>query len=119
MDGETALRYARTRHGSSDFERAERQQQVVMAVAERMSAPAEWPKLPLVLATVLDHVDTDLGVGDMMQVALTVQRTGTANIDHRVIDQTMTDPWTTPTGAAVLLPRWEAIQPLVQEMFTP
>lgn len=32
MDGETALIYARTRHGDSDFGRAERQQQVIRAI---------------------------------------------------------------------------------------
>lgn len=37
MDGETALRYARTRHGDNDIARSERQQQVLMAMRERGS----------------------------------------------------------------------------------
>lgn len=32
LDGKTALKYARTRHGSSDFSRIKRQQQVIMAL---------------------------------------------------------------------------------------
>lgn len=37
MDGETALRYARTRHGDNDVARSERQQQVLMAMREKGS----------------------------------------------------------------------------------
>ncbi|MCO5176598.1 MAG: LCP family protein [Thermomicrobiales bacterium] len=37
MDGETALRYARTRHGDNDIARSERQQQVLMAMREKGS----------------------------------------------------------------------------------
>lgn len=37
MDGETALEYARSRHSSNDYERAERQQQVINAVIDSIS----------------------------------------------------------------------------------
>lgn len=37
MDGETALRYARTRHGDNDIARSERQQQVLMAMRAKGS----------------------------------------------------------------------------------
>jgi LCP family protein required for cell wall assembly len=40
MDGHTALAYARTRHGDSDYLRGERQLQVVNAVRERLSDPS-------------------------------------------------------------------------------
>lgn len=36
LDGEIALKYARSRHSTSDFDRAKRQQQVVSAVKERL-----------------------------------------------------------------------------------
>jgi LCP family protein required for cell wall assembly len=36
MDGVTALTYARIRHSDSDFERGRRQQQVLLAIAERL-----------------------------------------------------------------------------------
>jgi LCP family protein required for cell wall assembly len=38
MDGETALKYARTRHDDSDFERAKRQQQVVDTILQKFNA---------------------------------------------------------------------------------
>jgi len=48
MDGERALAYARIRHGSSDFQRAERQQHVIRGVLARLLNPLAWPRLPLV-----------------------------------------------------------------------
>src|SRR5690606_14084290 len=45
MDGETALIYARTRHQDDDYRRAERQQQVLSALARRAANPLRWPAL--------------------------------------------------------------------------
>jgi len=119
MDGETALRYARSRHGSSDFERAQRQQQIMQAFIRRLLTPAVWPRLPIVYAAVMDNVGTDLTIGDILLLAPTLARVGPDGLERRVIDREMTQPWTTPTGGAVLLPRWEVITPVVQELFTP
>jgi anionic cell wall polymer biosynthesis LytR-Cps2A-Psr (LCP) family protein len=119
MDGETALRYARSRHGSSDFDRAKRQQQILTALARRLLAPEVWPELPAVYRVMMDNVDTDLTIDDLLLLAPTLYRVGPDGIEHHVIGREMTESWTTPTGGAVLLPRWEAISPLVQELFTP
>jgi LCP family protein required for cell wall assembly len=119
MDGETALRYARSRHGSSDFDRAARQQQVLAALAQRMLLPEIWPSLPNVYLVIRAHVDTDLTAADMIVLAAAVARIGPEGIGLHMIDQEMTQPWTTPSGGAVLLPRWELINPLVQDLFTP
>jgi LCP family protein required for cell wall assembly len=119
MDGETALRYARSRHGSSDFERAQRQQQILVALAQRMLVPEAWPRWPTVYAVVMTNVDTDLGFLDLILMAPTLLQVGPKGIERRVIDREMTQPWTTPTGGAVLLPRWEVIMPVVEELFLP
>ena len=50
MDGDTALKYARTRHQDSDFGRIARQQQVVAAVRNAMLNPVNWPRIPAVAA---------------------------------------------------------------------
>ncbi len=119
MDGETALRYARSRHGSSDFERTGRQQQVLIALAQRLLEPEVWSDLPAIYQAVSDNVDTDLTVLDLLLLAPTLYRVGPDGIEHCIIEREMTEPWTTPSGGAVLLPRWEVINPLVQELFTP
>jgi LCP family protein required for cell wall assembly len=119
MDGERALRYVRSRHGASDFERAERQQKVMIALAQRLAAPMSWPRLPAVFWAVAEHVETNLGPVDLVQLSLAALRVGPDGIEHHVIDRDMTRPWTTPTGGAVLLPRWDAINPLVESVFAP
>jgi len=119
MDGETALRYARTRHGSSDFDRAQRQQKVLVALAHRLLEPEVWPRLPALYLAVMNNLDTDLTGKDLVLLAPTLYRAGPDGIEHHVVDYEMTQPWTTPSGGAVLLPRWEAIHPLIHELFTP
>ena len=119
MDGERALQYVRTRHASSDFERAERQQKVIAALAQKALAPETWPRLPAVLAALAQHVDTNLGPVDVLQLSVAALQVGPEGIERHVIDSDMTRPWTTPTGGAVLLPRWELIDPLVERVFAP
>ncbi len=119
MDGETALRYARSRHGSSDFERAERQQQILTTLARRLLDPAAWPRLPLVYIAVVEHVDTDLAFWNLLLLAPTLLRMGADGIERYAITREMTEPLTTDSGGAVLAPCWEAIRPLIQELFTP
>jgi LCP family protein required for cell wall assembly len=119
MDGETALRYTRTRHGASDLDRAMRQQQVLTALARRLLEPEGWLRLPAVIQVVMENVETNMTTQDLLLLAPTLLRVGPDGIEQHVIGREMTEPWTTPTGGAVLLPRWEAIHPLVQDLFTP
>jgi LCP family protein required for cell wall assembly len=45
MDGKLALKYARTRHQDTDFDRASRQQQVIMAIRQKVLKPDVLPGL--------------------------------------------------------------------------
>jgi LCP family protein required for cell wall assembly len=51
LDGATALAYVRSRKGvgNNDFERARRQQQLLVALEKKVSDPAMLPKLPALL----------------------------------------------------------------------
>jgi anionic cell wall polymer biosynthesis LytR-Cps2A-Psr (LCP) family protein len=119
MDGERALAYARIRHGSSDFLRAERQQLVVQAFVARLLHPAAWLRFPLLVATVSRAVDTDLTPLDLLRLAPTLLRVGPSDLDRRVIQGNMVQPYRTEGGGAVQAPVWERIQPLLEEMFEP
>jgi LCP family protein required for cell wall assembly len=59
MDGDTALAYARSRHGSSDFARAKRQQQLLSAVRVALLTPQNITRLPDIVATVGELVHTN------------------------------------------------------------
>jgi LCP family protein required for cell wall assembly len=69
FDGEEALAYARTRHGSSDMERAARQQQVVQALRDRLVSPDQLPNLPGYLRDGFESVRTSLSLTDMFFLA--------------------------------------------------
>jgi LCP family protein required for cell wall assembly len=119
MDGETALQYARSRHGSSDFDRAARQQQILLALAKKLAQPEGWLSVPRVYLAFQNAVDTDLRLRDIFRLALAWKLAGEDNLETIVIDRTLTTPFRTAQGAAVLLPRWDLIYPLVQAGFTP
>lgn len=117
MDGERALQYARIRHGDSDLQRAERQQQVVAALISQLLAPANWKPLPAVFVAFQQHVETNLTVFDALTLGPALLWVGPDGIDHRVLDLTMAQTATGEDGAAILEPQWNLIQPLLDEMF--
>jgi LCP family protein required for cell wall assembly len=69
MDGERALQYARTRHQDDDYQRAERQQQVIDAVVKKLATPWNVARLPAAWRAFRDHTDTDLSAWDMLRMA--------------------------------------------------
>ncbi len=117
MDGERALAYARIRHGSSDFQRAERQGLVIQAFFSRLMQPTAWPYLPALAAAIQSSVDTNVDPVTMLRLAPTFLRVGPGGIDRRVIQGDMVQPFTTSAGASVQLPVWERINPVLLEMF--
>jgi polyisoprenyl-teichoic acid--peptidoglycan teichoic acid transferase len=117
MDGERALQYARTRHSSSDFDRAKRQQAVLAAFIGRLLEPDAWPRFPLLLVALQTAVDTNLTPVDVVRVIPTLVLVGPQNIDRRVIEGNMVQPFTTSVGASVQLPVWDRINPVLFEMF--
>jgi LCP family protein required for cell wall assembly len=69
MDGQTALEFVRTRHADSDFGRAERQQQVLMAIREQATALDLFSNAESLLRDMQDMVRTDLNFNHMMALA--------------------------------------------------
>jgi LCP family protein required for cell wall assembly len=69
MDGETALRYARTRYGGMDQDRSARQQAVVMAIREKALKPTTLVRAPALLRTIYRTVESNLTLGDLFFLA--------------------------------------------------
>ncbi|MCC6192301.1 MAG: LCP family protein, partial [Anaerolineales bacterium] len=117
-----ALRYARTRHGASDIERAERQQQVVMAVRERVLSLNMLPTLiaqaPLLYRTLNESVWTDLRLDQIVSLALVAQNVPRENIKSAVIDYRYVQEGTTDQGREVLIPLRDKIRELRDELFS-
>ena len=71
MDGETALKYARSRHGiedGGDFGRAARQQQVLLALKEKLFSVSVLPKVLPLVNELKSKVTTDVSTDDIKKM---------------------------------------------------
>jgi polyisoprenyl-teichoic acid--peptidoglycan teichoic acid transferase len=106
MDGDMALKYARTRHQDSDFGRIARQQQVLAAVRTAMLNPLNWPRTPALLAALSHSIKSDVTPLDALAIGAAMLR-NPGDPDRLVIDTTLVSPLTGQEGAALLEPRSE------------
>jgi polyisoprenyl-teichoic acid--peptidoglycan teichoic acid transferase len=125
LDGKTALKYARTRHGAGDdYGRMRRQQQVIMALREKLvstdAATKLLPNMPTLLRSLSSAIDTDLSATQIVQLALYVKdNIPKERIAQAAIDERATQPWTTPQGASVLIPIRDKVRDLRETFYNP
>lgn len=89
LDGKTALKYARSRESTSDFDRAKRQQQILKATKEKAMKAGVFgsPKKILdIVGIVGSHVRTDMSASDIKSLADSVKDIDSANIINKVLD---------------------------------
>ncbi len=115
MDGDLALWYGRSRLRSNDFDRGRRQQEVVRAIYRQVLQANLIPNLPDLYRQLSDSVYTDLGLNDLLSLAPVAAKMDAARIRSYYINNKMVTSWITPGGAAVLLPKREKIQKLLQQ----
>jgi len=122
LNGHDALRYARTRHNSSDIDRAKRQQEVVLAVRQRILDQKMLPRLlgqvPSLYQTLNDSVQTNLTLEQAISLALLAQDITPEKIQHEVIDYRYVLEETSPTGRDILIPIRDKIRELRDSLFT-
>ncbi|MFN8379189.1 MAG: LCP family protein [Anaerolineae bacterium] len=123
LDGQTALKFARTRHGDNDFERARRQQMVLYAIRDRVLDLGQLPQLvvqsPSLFSALADNVYTGLTLDQIIQVVFTLKDVPASNIHTAVLDSNYTMPYTTPEGYQVLVPRRNELARLLTDTFGP
>jgi len=120
MDGQKALRYSRSRMSTSDFDRAKRQQQVLLAIREKavgLGILNLMPKLPSLFATMGNMFKTDMTLNEMKDLALLAPKIDLENVQSAVIEKPLVYGYRTESGAAVQLPKWDLIDPLIDELF--
>jgi LCP family protein required for cell wall assembly len=122
LDGEAALKYARTRAtAGGDVDRAGRQQAVLLAIREQVAQLDQLPGLivqaPLLWRSLQDNVNTNLPLQDLLELAMLVQGLPSENIRTAVLDYDYVYIETTPDGRQVLVPRREEIRRLRNEVF--
>lgn len=117
MDGDLALKYARSRKSTNDFDRSRRQMQVILAARDKALQINAIAKAPELFAQLRDAVETDMTPEQMFSFAPIAAQVRPDNIKSRSIDLTMSYEIKLNTGADVLWPDREKIGALIQEMF--
>ncbi|MCB9799023.1 LCP family protein [Candidatus Nomurabacteria bacterium] len=115
MDGETALTYARSRHGNngegSDFARAKRQQKVILALKEKLISFRTLTnpvKINNILETLGQHLLTNMEFSDIISFAKIGKDLDTTNIPTLVLDNSpngFLESGYSATGAFILTPK--------------
>lgn len=119
MNGDLALWYARSREMSSDFDRGRRSQEVLRALYARALQTGAISKIPQLYSEFNAAVITDLTLTDLLQLSPLALHLSNASIRSYYIGHEDVTSWTTPGGAAVLLPNAPAIQSVVQQALSP
>lgn len=131
MDGSTALKFARSRHGNngegSDFARSERQQKIILAVKDKVLSASTFlnpSRISKMMDALEKNIATNLDVWEIVRLAGEFKNLSAAQIVHHVIDASDASPLyaTVLNGAYVLLPKnddWGSIQHIAENIFTP
>lgn len=132
MDGETALTYARSRHGNngegSDFARAKRQQRMILALKEKVlsfETLANPIRIHSIIETLGNHISTNMDFSDIIAMMKLAKQADLSNIKTVVLD---TSPGGylkngySPDGAFILAPNtgnFDEISALIEHIFDP
>ncbi len=121
LDGEDALRFARTRHGNNDVLRAGRQQQVISGIRERVLSINFLQlvaQIPALLASLSENLQTGLDIQQIVQLAFFAREVEADKINMRVMNFEYLQEYTTEEyQQQVLIPIVERLPVLLRETF--
>ncbi len=120
LDGTTALKYARTRHGDSDINRAQRQQQVILAARDKavgLGVPSLIARAPTLYNQLERGIRTDLSLDQLIKLANIASQVPEENIHNEVIGFDLVSSYRTEQGAAVLILDNAKAAPLIRSLF--
>lgn len=124
LNGEQALKYARTRAtAGGDVDRAGRQQEVVLAARDKVlrldMAPRLVVQAPQLWQSFQRNVETNLTLEETLQLGLLAQDIPRESIRMEVVDYDYVYNETTLDGQQVLVPDRESIRTLRDQLFAP
>jgi LCP family protein required for cell wall assembly len=121
LDGDRALIYARTRHADSDFGRNQRQQQVLMAIFDRVREQGLLSQLTSIdqyTESMSDYIRTDLSRSDMLSLVSMGSKLNNDSIQRYAIDPSMVVERHQPAYVLVLSDK-KGLKRLVGQMLDP
>lgn len=124
LPGEYALAYARARNTEgADFDRAQRQQQVIMAIRDRLLDPsiiAEMiAKAPDLYNNYSGGINTNFTLEEVIQLGWFARQIPTENIYKGIISEKQVNFGKSPDGLEVLKPLPDQIRLLRDQVFIP
>jgi LCP family protein required for cell wall assembly len=119
MSGAEALRYARSRHGSNDFDRGVRQQRVLLSLREQADPQALIPRLPSLVTALKKTVKTDIPVAQLAPLLGLASEVDTKNIRSYVFAPPLyqKEHLSSPRGY-IIVPNVSKIRAAVKQAFT-
>lgn len=123
LPGEWTLAYARNRYTSGgDFDRAARQQQVILAIRDRILSLDMLPNLvqraPALYNELASGIHTNLTLDQVIRLALLAKDVPEANIQQGVLNEEYVLFGTSPDGLSIVIPLPDKIFTLVDRLFT-
>lgn len=123
LPGEWALAYARNRDvGDGDFDRAARQQQVILGIRDRLTRfdilPTLITRAPNLYREVASGINTNLTFDQLVRLAWLGKDIPLESIHRGIIGPDQTEIGTSPEGLWILIPRMEAIRTVRDEVFS-
>ena len=123
LDGETALKYARTRHTDDDYGRARRQQEVIRAVADKVlrldMITALLPKAGMLLSTMRSSIDTNIPLFVQYELASVMRKAALQEIRQDVLDSRYGEETISEDAGWILIPDREKVRSALTQFFKP
>jgi LCP family protein required for cell wall assembly len=121
MDGHTALAFVRSRKGAgdNDFTRADRQQQLLTAIRDKLTAGNLMLALPGLLDAVKNTIATDVPSGRLAELAAAVQGADMSQLQRIVLQPPefmRADPFS--SAGYILIPDLEAIRAIGEALLS-
>ena len=117
LTGEQSLDFVRERYSASDFSRMKQGQILIGALLKKIISPTSWDKIPQLMMTIPNAIETNIPLWQYPRLGLALIRASMVGIDSQTINADMVVPFITSGGAQVLAPNWDAINPVLLEIF--
>jgi polyisoprenyl-teichoic acid--peptidoglycan teichoic acid transferase len=125
MDGATALKFARSRHASTDggdFARAMRQQLIIEAITDKLLSPLYFPKITTLMEKLETKIQTDASYQDLARILKAAPESSQYQLKKLVlsVDNFLTSSYSSD-GQYILIPKkgigkWQKIQEKIRQL---
>ena len=120
MSGAEALIYARSRHGSTDFDRGARQQRVLLSLRQQTDIANVLPKIDALAAALSASVRTDIPRELLPQLLGLASQVNTPDIRSYIFTPPyyQTETLNDPQRGYIIVPKLDRIRTAVRDAFT-